>query len=292
MYAMTEAEITAAVLERLEQTASPRLKTIMRSLVQHLHAFVQEVELTEQEWIGGIRFLTQTGQMCSDTRQEFILLSDLLGVSMLVDLMSHRKPEGATESTVLGPFYRDDAPEMAYGANIAQHDDGPPAFVSGHVLDMARSPIGNAVLDVWQTSSKGLYDVQNASDPQLNWRGKFRTQADGTYRFRTVRPIGYTVPFDGTAGRMLEQIGSHPYRPAHIHCIVSAEGFEPVKTHIFDSTDPYLDSDAVYAVKPSLVCEFVRHDTMDNAPDADVSLPYYTVAYDFVLTPREAAPSR
>jgi len=213
--------------------------------------------------------------MCSDKRQEFILLSDALGVSMLVDLVARPRPEGATESTVLGPFHREGAPGMAAGGNIAHLDPSAlPAFVSGRVLDLEGRPIANAVLDVWQTASNGLYDSQDATlGDELHMRGKFRSDAEGRYRIQTVRPVHYQIPSDGPVGRMLRAAGRHAWRPAHIHFAVSAEGYEPVTTHIFDAEDPYLESDAVFAVKRSLICEFRRQD----------SPPCFVAEFDFVL---------
>ncbi len=281
---MTEDQITAEVLKRFDNTDNPRLKQIMVSLVTHLHGFVRDVELTEAEWFQAIQFLTAAGQICDDTRQEFILLSDTLGVSMLVDLMQHRTPEGATESTVFGPFYRDGAPELEAGGNVDQVGMGEATFVAGRVLDMDGQPIANALLDLWQTAPNGLYEVQDAAQPDHNMRGKFHSDADGRYLIRTARPVSYPVPFDGPAGRMLEHTGRHPYRPAHIHFIVSADGFEPVTTHLFDAADGYLDSDAVFGVKESLITEFTRHDSADEAAARGCDAPFYTVDYDFVLT--------
>jgi len=282
----TEDDITAEVLRRFEATPDPRLREIMRALVGHLHSFVKDVQLTEQEWFAAIQFLTETGHTCTDRRQEFILLSDTLGVSMVVDLINHRKPEGATESTVFGPFHRDGAPEMPAGGNIAPRDArGTPMIVSGRVLDPAGGPIAGARLDVWQADSSGRYDSQYADSDDLHMRGQFRTDGDGRYLVRTVRPVHYAIPDDGPVGRMLRATGRHPWRPAHIHFVVSADGFEPVTTHIFDDSDPYLDSDTVFAVKDSLVCRFVHHETCDAAAARfAIEPPFDTVEFDFVLT--------
>ncbi len=281
----SEDDITAEVLARFGETPDPRLRQIMLSLIGHLHAFVKEVQLTEAEWFQAIEILTQAGKMCSDKRQEFILFSDTLGVSMVVDLLDHRKPEGATESTVFGPFHRLGAPEMEAGGNIAHRDaTGVPTLVSGRVLDLDGRPIAGAVLDVWQAQTNGLYDSQDQNPASLHMRGKFRTDAEGRYRIRTVRPVNYPIPSDGPVGAMLKATGRHPWRPAHIHFVVSAEGYEPVTTHIFDRADPYLASDAVFAVKDSLICDFVQHTTAE--PDAarlGVTPPYCTAAFDFRL---------
>jgi protocatechuate 3,4-dioxygenase beta subunit len=290
MHPLGEADITSAVLRQLEQTPSPRLREILTSLVTHLHAFVQEVRLTEDEWLQGIQFLTETGQMCTDKRQEFILLSDTLGVSMLVDLITHHKPAGATETTVMGPFHVQGAPELPNGASIARSDGGAPLWFSGRVLDLDGKPIVGAVLDVWQTAANGLYDVQDPAQLDFNMRGKLRTDAHGHFAFRTTRPISYPIPTDGPVGKLFDATTRQPYRPAHIHFIVTAEGFTPLTTHLFDAADGYLHTDAVFAFKPSLACQFEQHDCADGVPDPHMPVPYYTAEYDFVLTRAEAAP--
>jgi hydroxyquinol 1,2-dioxygenase len=287
----TEDDLTAEVLARFSATPDPRLREIMLSLISHLHAFVKEVKLTEAEWFQAIEILTEAGKMCSDKRQEFILFSDTLGVSMVVDLLDHRKPDGATESTVFGPFHRLGAPDLPTGGNIAHRDrTGTPALVSGRVLDLDGKPVGNALLDVWQTQSNGLYDSQDEHPDQLHMRGRFRSDAEGRYLIRTVLPVNYPIPSDGPVGRMLKATGRHPWRPAHIHFVVSADGYEPVTTHIFDRTDPYLQSDAVFAVKESLVSDFVKHEKPDAAASRlGITGPYYTAEFDFRLTPATAA---
>src|SRR5438132_7015552 len=284
----TEDDITAEALKRFSQTPDPRLQQIMLALVKHLHAFVKEVELTEAEWFQAIEILTEAGRMCSDKRQEFILFSDTLGVSMVVDLINHRKPDGATESTVFGPFHRLGAPELSAGGNIAHRDKtGTPTLVSGRVLDLDGKPIAGALLDVWQTQSSGLYDSQDEGlGGELHMRGKFRTDPEGRYLIRTVLPVNYPIPSDGPVGAMLRATGRHPWRPAHIHFVVSAEGYDPVTTHIFDRTDEYLGSDAVFAVKDSLICDFVRHEKAgDTAARLGIEPPYYTTEFDFRLKP-------
>jgi len=287
----SEDDITAEVLARFSATPDPRLRQIMLSLINHLHAFVKEVQLTETEWFQAIEILTEAGKMCSDKRQEFILFSDTLGVSMVVDLLDHRKPDGATESTVFGPFHRLGAPDMPMGGNIAHRDQtGTPALVSGHVLDLDGKPVANALLDVWQTQSNGLYDSQDENLDGLHMRGRFRSDVEGRYLIRTVLPVNYPIPSDGPVGRMLKATGRHPWRPAHIHFVVSAEGYEPVTTHIFDRTDPYLQSDAVFAVKDSLICDFARHEEPDaEAKRLGVAGPFYTTEFDFHLTPATSA---
>jgi hydroxyquinol 1,2-dioxygenase len=290
----TEDDITAEVLQRFGRTPDPRLREIMLSLIGHLHAFVKEVNLTEAEWFQAIEILTEAGRMCSDKRQEFILFSDTLGVSMVVDLLNHRKPDGATESTVFGPFHRQGAPELPAGGNIAHLDrKGAPTLVSGRVLDLDGRPIAGALLDVWQAQTSGLYDSQDPSLHELHMRGKFRSDEDGRFLVRSVLPVNYPIPSDGPVGAMLRATGRHPWRPAHIHFVVSAEGYEPVTTHIFDRTDEYLGSDAVFAVKDSLICDFARHESADDeARRLGIAPPYYTADFDFRLKPAsERGPS-
>lgn len=278
----TEADLTQAVLAKLEGARDARFKTVMQSLVRHLHGFIRETALTEQEWATAIRFLTATGQRCDARRQEFILLSDTLGISMLVDQVNHRKPDGATESTVLGPFYASGASELPMWADIAGAAPGAPAYVSGRVLDMAGKPIDGATLDVWQTDGEGLYDAQRPGGGQYA-RGKFHTGTDGRYGFKTVKPVSYPVPTDGPVGSMLLGMGRHPYRPAHVHVIVSAPGYERVATHLFVQGDPYLDSDAVFGVKPSLVVAFEAQPP-GPAPDGKPStVPFFSAQFDFRL---------
>lgn len=272
-------ELTESVVERLQATPDDRLRQIMICLVRHLHAFAAEVQLTEAEWMAGIQFLTATGQMSSEVRQEFILLSDTLGLSSLVDLLVHDKPEGATESTVLGPFYVPGSPARANGESMAEDDDAEPAVISGRVLALDGSPIAGAKLDVWQTNSAGAYAVQQLdSQPANNLRGIYTGDEDGRYEVRTVRPVEYRIPDDGPVGQLLRATKRHPWRAAHVHVIVSAAGHEPVVTHIFDADRPYLDSDAVFGVKPSLVRRFTPREELDGSTT-------WTLEHDFVLAP-------
>ncbi len=282
---LTEANLTDAVLGKLEGATDARFKQIMTSLIKHLHAFVREVELTEEEWFTGIQFLTATGQKCDDKRQEYILLSDTLGVSMLVDAINHRKPSGATESTVLGPFYVPGAPEKPLGANIAEGVEGEPTHFSGRVRGPDGQPIAGATLDLWSTDGQGRYDVQLQGNAGMRARGKIKTDSDGRYRFWTIKPVSYPIPTDGPVGKMLLRMGRHPYRPAHTHMIVSAPGYETLTTHVFVEGDPYLESDAVFGVKNSLVASFVRHEPGVGPDGKRMDRPYYTVGYDFGLKP-------
>ena len=285
----TEDDITAEVLRRFDATEDPRLKQIMQSLVKHIHAFLKDVQLQESEWWKGIEFLTKTGQMCSDRRQEFILLSDTLGVSMVTDLISNRKPTGATESTVFGPFHREGAPEKKYGDSIIGADrHGMVTYMSGRVLDLHGKPIVGAELDVWQAAADGLYDVQDSSLQEMNMRGKFKADKDGRYLVVTTRPVAYQIPSDGPVGQMLAATNRHPWRPAHVHFVVSAPGYSPVTTHVFDSIDKYLDGDAVFGVKNSLITEFTEHKTKDAAAEKfGAEPPFCTCEFDFVLAPAQ-----
>jgi hydroxyquinol 1,2-dioxygenase len=253
----TPAEHLAQVQASFDDAADPRLAEILRAAVAHLHAFVAEVGLTRDEWFAGIDFLTRVGQMCDGQRQETILLSDTLGVSMLVEMLNHAAAPGTTEPTVFGPFHVDGAPERPQGGSIVDGDavDGEPLTVQGQVRDQHGRPVGGARLDVWQTAPNGLYDVQDPAQPEMNLRGVFTTRADGGYSFRTVRPVAYPIPEDGPVGEMLRATGRHNWRPAHIHFLVSAPGHKPVITHVFDRESRYLDADAVFGVRPSLVLD-------------------------------------
>ena len=280
----TEANAEAAVIERFGNCDNPRLQEVMESVVRHLLAVVREVEPTQEEWMQAIRFLTETGQICDDKRQEWILLSDTLGVSMLIDAINNRKPAGATESTVLGPFYVEGAPDLAMGDDISQTEGGEPCVVEGRVKNTAGAPVEGAVLDVWQDSHDGFYNVQQPDDqPEMNLRGRIVTGADGRYWFRTVVPCSYPIPDDGPVGKLLRDMGRHPYRPAHIHFIVGAQGFAPVPRQIFVPGDDYLGSDAGFGGKQSLGGDF---DTVTDTAVAEkfgVSAPFRHVEYDFTL---------
>jgi hydroxyquinol 1,2-dioxygenase len=281
----TPAEITAEVIARYEACADPRLREIMQSLIGHLHGFVTDVRLSEDEWAGAIRMLTATGHITDERRQEFILWSDTMGVSMLVDALANELPEGATESTVLGPFYVPGSPLREYGANIAEAEAGVPAWIYGRILSIDGTPLADAELDVWQNGDNRLYAVQDPTAPEDHLRGRFRTRADGSFAFLAVRPVPYTIPFDGPVGEMLEATGRHPWRPAHIHMIARADGHRTVTTHIFDETSAYLDSDAAFAVKPSLLRRFVERSGDDPERPAGVVGGWCSLECDLVLTP-------
>ena len=278
----TEKDLTEVVLARLDDAPDARFRQVMTKLITHLHDLVRETGLTEAEWQSAIRFLTATGQKCDENRQEFILLSDTLGLSMLVDAINHRKPTGATETTVLGPFHVAGAPELPNGANIAEDVPGEPVYFSGKVMSPNGKPIPGATLDIWSTDGEGQYDVQRPGG-KMRARGRIKSDANGRYAFWTIKPVSYPVPTDGPVGEMLLKMGRHPYRPAHTHMILSAPGYEPVATHLFVKGDPHLESDAVFAVKESLVVDFVSHEP-GVAPDGrDVERTWWSVHYDFGL---------
>jgi protocatechuate 3,4-dioxygenase beta subunit len=264
-------ELTENVLAQFAGTPDERLRQITASLIRHLHDFVRENQITLDEWRAGIDFLTKTGQKSDDKRQEFILLSDVLGVSVLVDAMNHGA-EGTTESTVLGPFYVEGAPVLPNGASVVNEGtEGEPARFHGSVRDGSGAPIAGAQLDVWSTAPNGFYDIQEPEKPQ-NMRGKFVTGADGGYEFRTARPVSYPIPDDGPVGMLLDATGRHPYRPAHVHVIVTADGFEPLTTQLYTKGDAYIDTDAVFAVRKSLIIDY-------GEPKEGA----YDIAFDFVL---------
>lgn len=284
---LNEDNVTDAVLQQIK-VKDVRFGQIMTSLVKHLHSFIRDVELTEEEWFTGIQFLTRVGQICDESRQEFILLSDTLGVSILVDAINHRMPEGATESTVLGPFHRNGAPVMEQGTNIAQAsmaETGTPVVVRGRVTDPSGKPVVGAILDVWQASPDGKYDIQDPNQADMNLRGIFSTDANGEYGFRTVKPSAYPIPDDGPVGDLLHATGRHPMRPAHIHFIITMPGYERLVTHIFVEGDEYLDSDAVFGVKNSLIADFVLNESADAAARYGFTAPFYEVEFNFGLKP-------
>lgn len=253
----TEENSVETVLGRNGPDSNPRVVEVVSALVRHLHAFAKEVHLTQAEWEIGIDFLTRTGQLCGPERQEFILLSDTLGLSMLVDAINNRRPKGATENTVFGPFHVDDAPRRQMGDTINMDGKGESCLYEGRVLNLDGTPIAGAVVDVWSDSADGFYDVQQPGiQPKGNNRGVFTTGADGRYWFTGIKPTSYPIPDDGTVGKMLAQLGRHPYRPAHMHFLVTAPGYQKLVTHTFVGGDKYLESDAVFGTKASLVAPF------------------------------------
>lgn len=291
--AFFKAEISADVVNnRMTAQASPRLRDVMEIVVKHLHAAVKEARITPEEWMAAIQFLTDTGQMCSDWRQEFILLSDVLGVSMLVDAINCKRPEGSTENTVLGPFHVSGAPRYEPGANISLDGKGEPLLVTGHVYDNDGRPIAGATLDVWQANDDGFYDVQQkAIQPEWNLRGLFTADEKGYFWFRSVKPRFYPIPSDGPVGRLLAQMGRHHFRAAHLHFIVKAPGHDTLVTHIFTPDCPYLPEDAVFGVKDSLVADFQVVTDSHQADKLGFRAPFWEVNWDFVLAPAGVAAS-
>jgi hydroxyquinol 1,2-dioxygenase len=271
----TEEGAADAVIESFAGAPDERLRTILNSLVRHLHAAVREVEPSLAEWEQAIEFLTATGQKCTDVRQEFILLSDVLGISMLVETISERGAAGATQSTVLGPFHMTSSPERELGATIDLVGESQPCVVIGRVVGTDGTPLPGATLDVWQANDHGAYDVQEpGKQPDGNGRGLFTTDAEGRFWFRTIVPSYYPIPTDGPVGELLAATRRHPYRPAHIHFIVAADGYRTLTTHIFVGDSEYIDSDAVFAVKKSLITEFVEVDDPEQAARYQVSNPF------------------
>lgn len=264
-----------AVNSRMADSVDPRLHEVMTSLVEHLHAFAKDARLTQSEWELGIDFLTRTGQLCSDRRQEFVLLSDVLGLSMLVDAINNQRPPQATENTVFGPFHVNGAPTLEMGANISLDAKGDSCIFEGSVCDLDGQPIEGASLDVWCDNADGFYDVQQPGvQPQWNNRGRFVTGTDGRYWFRGIKPTSYPIPDDGPVGKLLGNLGRHPYRPAHMHFLVTAPSYQRLVTHTFVAGDDYLESDAVFGVKDSLIAEYERLE------DAETM---WRSAFDFVL---------
>ncbi len=286
----TPADITAAARASFDTCSDPRLRELMQAFVGHLHAFAVEVGLTEEEWRRLIATATATGDITDERRQEFILWSDALGLSMLVDALAHEVPAGATESTVLGPFYVPGSPPREYGESmVVEAGAGTPAWVYGRVLDVSGEPIAGAELDVWQNGADMLYAVQRPEAEEDHLRGRYLTRDDGTYAFVAVRPVPYPIPHDGPVGRMLAASGRHPWRPAHIHVIVRAPGYKTVTTHVFDATSEYLDSDTVFAVKPSLLRIFVERAADDPERPASVEGEWVSLENDIVLAAGEDA---
>jgi hydroxyquinol 1,2-dioxygenase len=273
----TEVSSVETVNGRIGEQINPRVKEVMTSLVRHLHAFAKDVHLTQQEWEVAIDFLTRTGQICSEERQEFVLLSDTLGFSMLVDAINHRRPVGATDNTVLGPFHVAGAPKREMGATISFDGKGESCLFEGRVIDVRGNPVAGARLDVWSDNSDGFYDVQQPGiQPKWNNRGIFTTGEDGRYSFVGIKPVSYPIPYDGPVGKMLAALGRHPYRAAHMHFILTVPGFETVVTHTFVGDDPYITSDTVFGVRETLVAPYER---------VNDGKTVWRSAFDFVLTP-------
>jgi hydroxyquinol 1,2-dioxygenase len=266
-----EKSLMKEALLRLENTKDPRLKKIMEAFTRHMFAFISEVKPSEAEWMQAIEFLTATGQKCDKDRQEWILFSDVFGLTILVDHINHQKENDLTESSVLGPFDRENAPEYENGQSISKDQKGEPTIISGKVTDQSGTPICGAKVDVWQTAPNGLYEVQDSSQPEFNLCGIFTTDAEGRYEVHTVKPVSYPIPTDGPVGALLDSVGRHPNRPAHVHFIASAEGYKPVTAQLFTEGDTYLDSDPVFGVKDSLVVSYLKGNGVYSV-EFDISL--------------------
>jgi len=278
MRAIDENTITDAVLEQMSFASDARLKQVMASLVRHLHAFAREVDLTPEEWLTGIRFLTAVGQKCTRFRQEFILLSDTLGISSLVNALHDRRAmENCTKSSLLGPFYRQDAPVMKLGDSIATKSTAPQICVYGKVVDSAGKGIPDALVQVWEPDETGNYDLQKHDPSEMDLRGCFRTDSGGRYHFRTVCPLGYMIPMDGPVGDMIRAQGRHGYRPAHIHFLIGAPGYRELVTALYISGDNHIESDTVFGVTESLITTVKRNDFASPLP----TMP--SLHYDFQL---------
>ena len=293
MRQFNEDTLTQAVIGRLGKVKDARFKQIMTSAIKHLHAFAREVKLTEEEWFAGIKFLTAVGQKCDDKRQEFILLSDVLGLSMMVVALNHKTAPGATEATVLGPFFAHGAREFGYGADLREGATlkGEDTWVSGRVLSVEGKPIPDATLDIWQAKADGIYDVQEP-DAEFELRGRVKANARGDYAFKTYKPKFYSIPTDGPVGGLMEGMKRHPMRPAHMHAIVSAPGYQQVITHVFVDGDPYLDSDAVFAVKNSLIAKYRKVNSAEEAKKLGMPSPFLKLEWDFRLSPQGKVKAR
>ena len=284
--------LTDEVLARLAGCTDARFKQVMSALVTHLHDFVRAVDLTGEEWMQAIEFLTATGKTCTDKRQEFILLSDTLGVSMLVVALAQARASGqaqgatpATEATVQGPYYWVGAPDRPLGFDIGEGVPGEPALYTGRVTDTEGQPLPGALLDVWSGDGEGHYDMQMGEQAEMRARGRFRTDAEGRFWFWSIRPSYYPIPMDGPVGRMIHRMGRDPNRPGHIHMMVSADGHVPVTTHLFVGDSPYLETDVVFGVRDSLIVPFERHEPGTAVDGRPMRLPYWSAHYDFRLAP-------
>jgi hydroxyquinol 1,2-dioxygenase len=283
---VTEENITDLAMERWGTARDPRLAELMTALVRHLHDFAREVRLTEDEWMAAIQWLNRTGQISNEKREEFILGSDVLGLSMLVVQMNHRLDERATPATVLGPFHIEGSPELEYGADMSQGLPGTPLFFTGVVRDLDGNPVPGAVLDLWQADNEGLYESQHADVDEARLRAKYTTREDGSYCVRTVAPLGYTIPMDGPVGELIAQTEISHFRPAHVHFLLNVPGYEPLITHLFEAGADYLDSDVVFGVKEPLVVQYEKREPGQTPDGGTIDQPWFEAHYDFVLQPQ------
>ena len=284
------------VQDAFANTPDPRLRQLMTALVKHVHAFAREVDLTPDEWMAGLMYLTRTGQISTEMRPEFILLSDTLGLSMMVVALQQARASGnakgateATEATVQGPFYWPEAPEVALGADLGEGVPGEPTLYMGRVTDLDGQPLVGALLDIWSGDGDGLYDMQLSAEPSMRARGRLRTDAEGRYWFWSIRPTFYPVPDDGPVGEMLRATARSINRPGHIHLMVSAQGHVPLTTHLFVRGSPYIDEDVVFGKRDSLVVDFEAHPPGKAVDGREMTTPYHSASYDFRLAPTRAA---
>ncbi|WP_426435217.1 intradiol ring-cleavage dioxygenase [Bradyrhizobium genosp. P] len=287
MTQFNDTELTAAVIHSFDQTPNPRAKFLLQELVKSLHDYVRKTDLTFEEWDYAIDFLTRTGHKCTDIRQEFILLSDVLGVSMLVDAVNHQDRDGATETTVLGPFYVGEHKVAPHGTDVSASLPGERMFVQSRVTDLDGKPLANVPVDIWHADDDGFYDSQrpNYATQGPSSRARFITDADGRFYFRTIVPCSYPIPTDGPVGQMITQTNRHPMRPAHVHFLVNADGHEPLITHVFMEGDKYIDSDVVFGVKDELIAKVERR-TDPVMPDGKTSDgPWHLMSYEFRVKP-------
>ena len=281
--------ITDQAVARWNTTHDPRLRELITKLIPHVHAWAKEVNLTHEEWLAGLNFLARVGQWTTDARGENILLSDVMGLSMLTVMLNDKLPKGATPHTVLGPFYVDDSPQLGHGGDMAEGVEGEPCFISGQVRNLKGEPIANAVLDMWQADEAGIYEVQltEKSGPYL--RGIYHSGPDGRYLVKTIAPLGYTIPMDGPVGELIRMTDISHFRPAHIHFILSAPGYQKIITHLFKRGTEYIENDVVYGVKEELITDFTRHEPGVAPTGETVDTPFWTIDYDFVLAPEGAS---
>jgi hydroxyquinol 1,2-dioxygenase len=283
---VTEENITDLAVQRWETAHDPRTAELMGALVRHLHAFAREVRLSEPEWMAAIQWLNRAGQISNEKREEFILTSDVLGLSMLVVQMNHDFDDRATPATVLGPFHIEGSPDLDYGADMSQGLPGTPLVLHGTVRDLDGKPVAGAVLDVWQADNEGLYESQHADVDEARLRAKFTTREDGSYCVRTVAPLGYTIPMDGPVGELISRTDISHFRPAHVHFLLNVPGFEPLITHLFEAGADYLDSDVVFGVKEQLVVQYEKREPGPTPNGDPIDVPWYEARYDFVLQPQ------
>ena len=280
--------ITQQAVARWNTTHDPRLRELITKLIPHVHAYAKEVGLTHEEWIKGLGFLARVGQWTTDARGENILLSDVMGLSMLTVMINDKLPKGATPHTVLGPFYVDDSPELQAGGNMAEGVEGEPCFISGQVRNLKGEPIANATLDMWQADDEGVYEVQLSEKSGPYLRGIYHSGPDGRFLVKTIAPLGYAIPMDGPVGELLYKTDISYFRPAHIHFILSSPGYQKIITHLFKRGTEYLENDVVYGVKQELIADFIRHEPGVAPTGEKLDAPFWTIEYDFVLAPEGA----